>query len=50
MMTQKVVTGTISYLKRQYRHEFRSENWSVVRVKVWHDGKYTYVFEYKGND
>ena len=49
-MTQKVVTGSIDYLMRQYKHEFRSRNWKVIRIKDWSDGKRTYLFEYTGND
>jgi hypothetical protein len=48
VMNALVVSGSLSYLKRKYAHEFRSERWKVIKVKEWADGKYTYVFEYVG--
>lgn len=49
-MDKIVVSGSISYLNKQYKSLFRSEKWAVTKVKHWSDGKYTYVFEYVGND
>ena len=48
-MDKLVVSGSLSYLKRKYAHEFRSSKWLVTKIKEWSDGKYTYVFEYVGS-
>jgi hypothetical protein len=47
-MDKLVVSGSLSYLKRKYAHEFRSYNWKVTKIKEWSDGKHTYVFEWVG--
>jgi hypothetical protein len=49
-MDKLVVSGSLSYLKRTYAHELRSERWKVTKIKKWADGKYTYVFEYVGQE
>ncbi|QMP83996.1 MAG: hypothetical protein [Caudoviricetes sp.] len=49
-MDTLVVSGSLSYLKHRYAHEFRSSKWKVIKVKEWSDGKYTYVFEYVGQE
>lgn len=49
-MDKMVVSGSISYLNKAYKHYFRSSKWMVTKVKEWSDGKYTYVFEYVGQD
>ena len=49
-MDKLVVSGSISYLNKKYKHYFRSEKWLVTKIKEWSDGKYTYVFEYVGQE
>ena len=51
MLGDKLVySGTLSYLRRQYKHLFDSPRWKVTKIKEWSDGKFTYVFEYCGKD
>lgn len=47
-MDKLVVSGSLSYLKRKYAHEFNSERWKVTKIKQWSDGKLTVVFEFVG--
>ena len=49
-MEKLVYSGTLSYLRRQYKHLFDSPRWKVTKIKEWSDGKFTYVFEYCGKD
>lgn len=47
---QKVVSGSMYYIRTRYNHELRSPNWRAIRIKEWSDGKFTYVFEWCGKD
>jgi hypothetical protein len=49
-MSAVVCSGSMSYIRRKYGYMFNSPRWKAIRVKDWSDGKYTYVFEYVGQD